>query len=107
VKILIEFKHPRGTVREVKVNNETWILHGECNRCGDCCEVLDASVIKLLKQKDSKKCKHLGYENFEGKRIAKCAIIWERPAFCVFYPRDPSEPLFPNCSFRWEKLNGR
>ena len=73
-------------------NNEVWKLHGECNRCGVCCEKL--------------KCEKLKYESQNGKRISVCTIRETRYWYCMLYPRDPYDPLPKECSFKWEKISG-
>jgi len=103
-KILIDFEHPRGTVEWVEINNETWLLHGECNRCGVCCEQIKMPFKPFRRRNGG--CNRLSYEILDGERVACCSEMWCRPAFCVFYPRDPYDPLPDNCSFRWEKING-
>jgi hypothetical protein len=91
MKLLIEFNHPRGYVEEVQLDNgEIWVLDGECVRCGECCKEL--------------KCKHLRMEKVNGKIIATCTIMWDRPAKCMLYPNDPSIPLHDGCGYSWRKL---
>jgi hypothetical protein len=91
--ILVDYKHPHGTVKEVQINGERWILKGQCNRCGECCRI-------------NMKCKYLKYEMIDGKKIAKCSIAWKKPTNCVLYPRDPYDPLPCKCTYYWEKIDG-
>ena len=102
LKILIEFSHPRGTVKEVEVHGEKWILHGECNRCGVCCEQAKMPVKEYRTKSGG--CNKLSYEMVDSERLAKCSVMWCRPAWCIFYPRDPYEELPKECSFKWEKF---
>ncbi len=100
--ILINFDHPRGTVKEVELENgEKWKLVGECNRCGECCK--DLMPLQDF-QKEDGTCKHFSYETVNGERLGKCGVMWARPAFCLIYPRDPKEKLPDECSFSWERV---
>ncbi len=104
MRLLIDFVHPRGQVKIVKLDNgETWTLNGECSRCGECCEKTKMPLEEF--QKEDGTCKYLSYEKVNGEKLAKCNIMWNRPAFCLIYPRDPYEELCENCGFRWEKIN--
>ncbi len=101
-KILIEFDHPRGTVREVTLDNgEKWNLLGECNRCGECCK--DVNMVLPEFQKEDGTCKHFSYESVNGEKLGACGVIWARPSFCLIYPRDPRDPLPEKCSHSWER----
>jgi hypothetical protein len=90
MKIEVDWKYPHGQVKKVEINDEIWILHGECSRCGGCC----------------KDCQHSGFETINGKKVSRCKIMWKKPAHCILYPRDPYDKLPKNCSYRWEKLDG-
>jgi len=72
-----------------------WKLEGECSRCGKCCE--------HSHQKEP--CVHLGYENFNGKRIAKCAVYGTRPLGCAISPNDPHEKLKEGCTYIWKRIS--
>lgn len=103
MKVLVDFEQPRGEVKRVILDNgEEWILEGECNRCGECCEQTKMPL-KDLQNKEGG-CKYFSYETVNGEKLGKCEIMWYRPAFCMLYPRDPYEPLTPNCSYRWKRV---
>jgi hypothetical protein len=105
MKILVDFKNSRGNVIIIKLDNgEVWKLHGECNRCGMCCDVYKMLIPEF--SNGSGGCNKLYYENVDGKKLASCEILWSRPAGCLLYPRDPYEELPEKCSFTWEKVSG-
>ena len=93
--VLINFDHPRGSVKQVLLDNgEVWNLEGECNRCGDCCKE-QKMWIEIYKNKDGT-CNQYFEEKVNGKVLGSCKIMWGRPAGCLFYPRDPYEKLSAN-----------
>lgn len=103
--IVVYFNHPRGSVKEVKLDNgEIWLLYGECFRCGECCKKTKM-IIKEFQDKNGY-CKHFSYESINGKKVGRCAIMWSRPAFCLLYPRDPYDKLHEGCAYKWELVNG-
>ena len=105
MKILIDFTHSRGVTESVTLENgEQWILKGECNRCGQCCEEVNMFIEEF--KTDCGKCNKLFYETVDGKRVSACSILWSRPAGCLIYSRDPYEALPEKCSFEWEKIDG-
>ena len=100
--IKIDYNHPVGEVRKVTLaNGEVWKLEGECNRCGECCASITS---KEFVNKQGLGCKHLFYENVNDEEVSGCKIYWERPGFCVLYPQNPYEKLFPSCSYKWVKV---
>jgi hypothetical protein len=106
MRILLDFKTTRGNVKLVRLDNgETWSLDGECNRCGVCCELMKMPLKAIATRKG--KCKKLKYETQNGEKISVCTIMESRPSFCMLYPNNPYEPLYEECSFRWELLSGR
>jgi len=102
-KILLDFTHPRGSIRTIEKDGKKWELKGECNRCGLCCERSKMPIVEF--QKEDKTCKHFSYETVDGKKLGKCAIMWHRPAFCLLYPHDPDDPLIEECGYWWEEVN--
>jgi hypothetical protein len=96
---------PRGKVDLVRLENgEVWQLNGECNRCGQCCEDMYIDVPEF--DNGNHRCNKLRYEKVNGERLAACDIVWNRPAGCLLYPRDPYDKLPEKCSFEWEKISG-
>lgn len=66
-------------------------LEGNCKRTGQCCAAL--------------KCEYLTYEIMNGKKVARCILHeanW-KPAWCTLWPRDPKEPLYKGCGYKWVK----
>jgi hypothetical protein len=104
MEMLIDFTHSRGNVKEVTINGEKWRLIGECNRCGQCCDVYKMFIPEFSDEHG--KCNKLFYETLNGERVASCKILWSRPAGCLIYPRDPYEELPEKCSYKWEKVSG-
>lgn len=101
--LTLDFSHPRGQVKKVILDNgETWTLQGKCIRCGACCEKLRMHL-EMYGNRDQR-CKFLGYEKQNGVEMATCQIMWNRPVFCMLYPRDPHDPLNETCGFKWEKI---
>lgn len=103
-RILVDFTETtRGNVKLVKLKNETWALHGECSRCGECCKT-GGMPLKEIADKNGR-CIKLDFEFQNGKKMAKCTAPYEsRPAFCFLYPRDPYAKLNEGCAFKWERL---
>ena len=104
-----------GRIKQVKDNNgDWWILHGECNRCGECCGDRIAkngsgkwkcnfmrAPIGSANQKESA----LFQEMVDGEVLYGCRLHWSKPWSCKLYPYDPHETLYPSCSYSWEKLD--
>ena len=102
-RIIIDDTHPRGrVVMVVKPNGDQYLLVGDCNRCGRCCE--DVGKNKNFIHSEGGKCKFFKYETVNGKKLGTCKIMWERPVACYLYPRNPDEKLYPECGFRWDKV---
>jgi len=102
MQILLDYSHPRGFVKQVTLDNgEVWALEGECNRCGACCE---RNLAPGMFRNDNGSCSKLSYETVNAQRVAACGVMWSRPIGCAVYPRDPLEPLYPECSYQWVKV---
>lgn len=56
---------------------------GDCNRCGECCNL-------------PTRCPFLGYDH-EG--LAICKAYKYRPLNCRKYPRSSDEQICPSCSY--------
>ena len=100
-----------GKIKKVKdENGEWWELHGECNRCGECCnrklvpEFNDNWECNLMRDTNGASHSALYKESVDGKTVYGCKLQFVKPWQCVMYPRDPHEKLFPSCSYSWEKL---
>jgi len=92
----------RGSIKEYSRNGEVWVLEGECNMCGVCCERAKMPVKEY--QKEDGYCKHLIHETRDGEKIGRCGIFEGRPVWCFLYPRDPYDKLHEECSFKWKRV---
>jgi len=84
----------KGNVLDVGLNNEeTWILEGECSRCGKCCE--------------RGKCESYAREILNGIDIAKCEAQWSKPWQCRVYPTNPydGKEMVEDCGYSWRRIS--
>ena len=102
MEILIDFNHPRGEIKTVKINDEKWKLEGKCIRCGECCKNTKMTLPDF-RDKDGN-CIHFSYETVDGEKMGRCDVLWARPAFCLLYPRDPYMDLCNGCGYKWKRV---
>lgn len=103
--LTFEYSQMHGNVKIVELENgEKWKLHGECNRCGMCCEKIPAHLHPFLAKESGEGCRFLTYEKLNGENLAKCEAVFCKPGPCLIYPRDPYEGLFEECSYSWERI---
>lgn len=102
INYVISEDHPRGKVETVTLENgEIWKLVGECNRCGQCCEL--GCPTKEFNDAEGN-CQFYFKETVNGEELGACKIIWNRPYGCVMYPSNPYEELLEKCSYSWERI---
>ncbi|RJP58887.1 MAG: hypothetical protein C4541_07155 [Candidatus Auribacter fodinae] len=58
---------------------------GQCNRCGECCTILNACP----------------FVSFDASGLAVCAIYEVRPDSCKQYPRANNQ-LCPSCGYSFQ-----
>ena len=85
---------------------ETWILKGECNRCGVCCAMPSNSQLwdKYFKLRDDGACGILEDMEIDGIKVTRCAQYIDRPFCCALYPSNPYADKIEKCSYIWEKI---
>jgi hypothetical protein len=106
VKVHLNYKSLNADVVMVELSNgEQWILKGYCNRCGVCCDNVNAQDHPFMaKENGEPGCKWNKYETLNGERVSTCLAMTCKPGPCQIYPRDPYEELFPECSYEWERI---
>ena len=43
-------------------------------------------------------------EKCAGEPVKPCGKAWEKPAYCLLWPIDPTEKLPEDCGFTWRKI---
>jgi hypothetical protein len=95
-KNIINIEYDNET-QEIKIlgftesNGDTYIVEGDCIRCGQCCV---------------SRCNHLIVDNIDGENIYSCVIHELRPALCVIFPCNVQDIIDnPKCTYKLKLVN--
>lgn len=91
-------------VTKVVKDGTTFLLKGECLKCGQCCDGLAncPSAATYTGNADADK-PFLEEQTLDGETVYLCKVQWNKPYPCKIYPSDPDEPLDERCGYYWEE----
>ena len=103
-----------GRIKQVQdKNGDWWVLKGDCNRCGECCQdricpngtgKWQCNFMRAPIGSQEQGQSALYSEVVDDKLVYGCKLSFSKPWECKIYPHDPLEELYPSCSYKWEKL---
>lgn len=104
--IIIKYHSPNTRIEKVILDNgEEWILKGECNRCGMCCDDMPSKYHPYIaKRGKGKGCRFEYKEVLDNVKVSACKTYWCKPECCTLFPNDPHEDLYEECSYEWERV---
>lgn len=101
-RIEVDYDNTGFWLKKFTDETGTYIIEGECNRCGKCC------ISPLLNggyNDETGRCSKLIYETVDGKDCYRCSIYEKRPVGCVLWPRSLEDlQLINECSYKIRKV---